>query len=284
MGEREQIRLAGGFGFLEAPRWHDERLWVSDMARHTVFTVDASGTATPMFELDDSPSGLGWLPDGRLLVVSMHARKVLRREHYGRLVLHADLGPLVDADLNDMVVDGHGRAYVTNFGYDAATSEPKSTGVVLVHPDGSTEGPVGELFRPNGCGIVQDGSTFVVAETRVHRLAAFRIADDGSLHDQRTIGELPSGSWADGLCLDAEDAVWVADPKGRRCFRLTKDGETTDIIDTSPMPTVSCALGGPDRRTLFLTLAPIRPFDEAAGGGVAEIRTVAVEVPGAGWP
>ena len=173
---------------------------------------------------------------------------------------------------------------MTNFGYDPAASEPVTTGVLLVRPDGSVEPPAGELFRPNGCGIVQDGSTFVVAETRVHRLAAFRVDADGSLREQRTIGTLPSGSWADGLCLDAEDAIWVADPKGRRCFRMTLAGEVTEIIDTAPMPAIACALGGEDRRTLFITLAPVRPFDEAAEGGDAEIHAVAVDVPGAGWP
>ena len=284
MGERRRVPVASGFGFLEAPRWRDGRLWVSDMARHTVCTIDVDGLAEPVVELDDSPSGLGWLPDGRLLVVSMHARKVIRREHDGTLAVHADLAALVAADLNDMVVDAEGRAYVTNFGYDPATSEPTTTGVLLVRPDGSVEPPTGELFRPNGCGIVQDGSTFVVAETGVHRLAAFRIDADGSLREQRTIGTLPSGSWADGLCLDAEDAIWVADPKGCRCFRMTLAGEVTEVIDTAPMPAIACALEGTTVGRSSSPWRPVRPFDEAAEGGDAEVHAVAVDVPGAGWP
>lgn len=282
-GRMEPRPLCSGLGFAEAPRWHDERLWVSDIAVGEVVAIDLDGGIERVCEVPGRPSGLGWLPDGTLLVVSMHDRQILQLD--GDLEVHADLRPLVVADLNDMVVDGFGRAYVTNFGYDAiAEATPRATGVVLVHPDGRAEPPAGELFRPNGCGVTADATTFVVAETRVHRLSAFTIGDDGRLADQRVVGMLPRGSWADGICLDAEGAAWVADPKGKRCFRLARDGSITDTIDTAPMQAIACALGGGDRRTLFVTLGLIRPWPEMARDRSARIDGYRVAVPGAGWP
>jgi sugar lactone lactonase YvrE len=275
--------LCDGLGFPEAPRWRDGRLYVSDIAARQVLSIGADGAIEVACMLDDRPSGLGWMPDGALVVVAMHNR-VLLRVRDGQPEQYADLSGVVTAELNDMVVDADGRAYVTNFGYDVAQDEPATTGIVVVHPDGSIDPPVGELFRPNGCAITADGTTLVVAETRVHRIAAFTLAADGSLSNQRVFAALPSGTWADGLCLDEEGAVWVADPKGCHCYRVTAGGEIGQVIDTAPMQAIACALGGPDRRTLYLTLGRIRGWDEMAADRQGRIHAYRVDVPGSGWP
>lgn len=276
--------LCCGLGFAEAPRWHDRRLFISDMATREVVAVDSDGGTTSICHVAGRPGGLGWLPDGDMLVVSMHDRQVQRLTADG-LHVHADLSTAVSADLNDMVVDGAGRAYVTNFGYEATIgATPIPTGIVLIHPDGRVEPPVGTLLRPNGCAVTGDGTTFLVAETRVHRVSAFEIAQDGQLTDHRIVGSLPGGSWADGICVDEEDAVWIADPKGCRCFRMGPDGSISETIDTAPFQAIACTLGGEDRRTLFLTVGTIRPFAEMARDRHAEIHAYDVDVPGAGWP
>jgi sugar lactone lactonase YvrE len=271
-------------GFPEAPRWHDGHLWASDMATGEVLAIDRNGAVESVCSVPGTPSGLGWLPDGRLLVVSMHDRQVLRLEG-DRLEVHADVTAFVAADLNDMVVDDTGRAYVTNFGYDAVEeTTPVTTGVTLVHPDGRIEPPFGELFRPNGCAITADGATLVVAETRVHRLTTFTIGDQGRLADQMLRGMLPSGTWADGLCLDERDAAWVADPKGKHVFRILADGTVTDTIDTAPLQAIACVLGGDDRCTLFVTLGDIRSWAVMAADRRGQIAAFRVDVPGAGRP
>jgi sugar lactone lactonase YvrE len=256
---------------------------VSDMATRRVLSIGLDGAIDVVCTIDDQPSGLGWTPDGDLLIVAMRRRVVLRLRD-GQVEPYADLSGLVAADLNDMVVDEHGRAYVTNFGYEPGEGEPASTGIIVVHPDGSVDVPMGDLFRPNGCAISADGTTFVVAETRVHRIAAFTVGADGRLKDQRAFGLLPRGTWADGLCLDARGAAWVADPKGRHCYRVTAQGDISDVIDTAPLQAIACALGGDDRRSLFVTLGLIRPWEEMATARRGRIDAYRVDVPGAGWP
>jgi sugar lactone lactonase YvrE len=275
--------LRTGLAFAESPRWHDGALWVSDMAAGTVLRVDLDGRSEVICEIPGQPSGLGWLPDGDLLVVSMHERLVLRfdGEHLSQ---YADPRGLLRADLNDMVVDGRGNAYVSGFGYDGATEPHQPTGIVLVRPDGTSEMQPGDLYRPNGCVVTPDQSTLIVAETRVHRLTAFAIAADGRLSDPRSFGALPSGSWSDGICLDAEGAVWVADPKARRCVRMLPGGELTDVIDTAPYAAVACMLGGPDGDLLFIVLGEIQAMDLAREKRGGRIEYLQVVVPGAGWP
>jgi sugar lactone lactonase YvrE len=280
---REAEVLLGGLGFAEGPRWHDGRLWFSDMGAARVMAVDLDGRAEVVLEVPTRPSGLGWLPDGRLLVVSMRDRRVLRLEPDGEVVVHADLADLASFDCNDMVVDGLGRAYVGNAGFDlsARPLEVRAAEVVLVTPDGEARVVDDEVVFPNGSVVTPDGSTLVVAETFGQCLTAFTIAEDGSLTDRRTFASL-RGTSPDGICLDAEGAVWVADANGSACLRVREGGEVVDRVDTG-RGCFACMLGGADRRTLFLMTA--EGFEGAAiRRRTAAIEVVEVEVPGAGYP
>ena len=275
--------LLGGLGFAEGPRWHDGRLWFSAMGAARVVAVDLDGRAEVVLEVPTRPSGLGWLPDGRLLVVSMRDRRVLRLEPDGEVVVHADLADLASFDCNDMVVDGLGRAYVGNAGFDlsARPLEVRAAEVVLVTPDGEARVVDDEVVFPNGSVVTPDGSTLVVAETFGQCLTAFTIAEDGSLTDRRTFASL-RGTSPDGICLDAEGAVWVADANGSACLRVREGGEVVDRVDTG-RGCFACMLGGADRRTLFLMTA--EGFEGAAiRRRTAAIEVVEVEVPGAGYP
>ncbi len=280
---RERTVLLDGLGFAERPRWHEGRLWFSDMGTGQVRTVDLEGRAEVVLDVAGRPSGLGWLPDGRLLVVSMADRRVLRREHDGTVVEHADLAGLASFDCNDMVVDGRGRAWVGNAGFDLSVRplQVHPAQIVLVTPDGLARVVDDEVVFPNGAVVTPDGSTLVVAETFGQRLTAFTIAADGSLARRRVFADL-SGSAPDGICLDAEGAVWVADATGDACLRVREGGEVVDRVDTG-RGCFACMLGGPDRRTLFLLTA--EGFRGAAiRRRTGAIEAVAVEVPGAGWP
>jgi sugar lactone lactonase YvrE len=280
---RRREVVLGGLGFAEGPRWHDGRLWFSDMGAAAVMAVDLDGRAEVVLEVPSRPSGLGWLPDGRLLVVSMGDRRVLRREDDGSLVEHADLAGLASFDCNDMVVDGRGRAYVGNAGFDLSVRplQVRPAEIVLVTPEGDARVVDDEVVFPNGSVVTPDGSTLVVAETFGQRLTAFAIADDGSLFDRRVFAPL-DGHAPDGICLDAEGAVWVADATGSACLRVREGGGVVDRVETE-RGCFACMLGGPDRRTLFLLTA-----EGFAGAAIrrrtAAIESVDVEVPGAGWP
>ena len=274
--------LLSGLGFGEGPRWHDGRLWFSDMGAGAVMTVGLDGVAERVLEVPGRPSGLGWLPDGRLLVVSMQDRALLRLDD-GALVTHADLSGLVSGDCNDMVVDGRGNAYVGNAGLDLREQpfRPRPAQVVLVRPDGEAKVVDDEVVFPNGSVVSPDGRTLVVAETFGARLTAFTIDDDGSLSDRRMFAALPDRT-PDGICLDADGGIWVADFAGSACVRVVEGGEVTDVVDTG-RGCFAAMLGGPDRRTLFLMVADAFSGD-AIGRHSAAIETLEVDVPGAGWP
>jgi sugar lactone lactonase YvrE len=280
---RERTTLLGGLGFAEGPRWRDDRLWFSDMGAARVMTVDLSGTTEVVAEVEERPSGLGWLPDGRLLVVSMGDRRLLRREPDGRLVEHADLSGLASYDCNDMVVDGLGRAWVGNAGFDlsARPLQVRPAEIVLVTPEGEARVVDDEVVFPNGSVVTPDGGTLIVAESFGRRLTAFSIAEDGSLRDRRTFAAL-DGHAPDGICLDAEGAVWFADAAGDACLRVREGGEIVDRVDTG-RGCFACMLGGDDRRTLFLLTAE-GFVGEAIRRRTAAIETIEVDVPGAGWP
>ncbi len=284
--------LASGLHFGEAPRWHNGALWFSDFFDYAVKTVDLDGHVEVKVSVPDRPSGLGWLPDGRLLVVSMTARSVLRLEGQ-RLVVHADLSPIATFHCNDMVVDAVGRAYVGNFGFDLDTAEINGTlndvlaahtGATLarVDPDGSIHAAAGELIFPNGTVITPDGRTMIVAETFGRRLTAFDIAGDGSLSNRRLWADL-GRRIPDGICLDADGAVWVAHPVATECFRVAEGGEILDIVETDQR-CFACMLGGEDRRTLFMLTSQFSLAVEAAARRTGNILIADVDTPGAGLP
>jgi sugar lactone lactonase YvrE len=283
MARRSEVVLEG-LAFPEGPRWHDVRLVFSDMHGHRVVSLDvATGTAETVCEVPTQPSGLGWLPDGSMLVVSMTDRRVLRQEPDGTLVEHADLSSLASWWCNDMVVDGAGRAYVGNFGFDMYNgAKPCKTNVVRVDPDGQAESAADDLGFPNGMVVTHDGRTLIVGESFGGRLVAFRIADDGTLHDRRVFAQL-DGATPDGICLDAEGAVWIACPVSNRVLRIADGGA---VLDEVPMGrgTFACMLGGADRTTLLVCTADGHEPASAQATRTGRIEAVAVDVPGAGYP
>jgi sugar lactone lactonase YvrE len=282
--------VASGFGFLEAPRWHEGRIWFSDFYTHQVRSAraDGSGLRTEA-SVPQQPAGLGWLPDGRLLVVSMRDRKVLRREPDGTLVTHADLSGHATGHANDMVLDAAGRAYVGNFGFDLMSGAPLETASLhRVDPDGTVTEAAGDLWFPNGSVITPDG-VLIVNETFGNRCTAFDLTGDGRLVNRRVwaefgppptergIGQLIALAKVagDGACLDREGALWIADATGARLLRVREGGEITDELHPGT-PVYACALGGADGRTLYACAAP--DFDEAARTAAREAALIAIRV------
>jgi sugar lactone lactonase YvrE len=253
------------------------------MGSKQVLTVDLDGTVEEVCVVEGRPSGIGWLPDGRMLVVSMSDRRVVRLEPDGTLAEHADLSGLASAPCNDMVVDGRGNAYVGNPGSDMRNppSPLPAAEVVLVRPDGSAEVVDRSLLFPNGPAVTPDGRTLIVAETMGGRLSAFDIGENGRLSNRRTYADL-RGRAPDGIALDADGAVWVADASGNACVRVLEGGEITNVVDTG-RGCFACALGGPDRTTLFL-LTGEGFSGEAIRKRTGAIETVEVAVAGAGLP
>lgn len=275
--------FATGLDFGEGPRWHDDRLWVSDFYRRQVTSFGPTGDRRVEVELDDQPSGLGWLPDGDLLVVAMLSRQVRRVDRSGTVHLHAELSSLAGGPCNDMVVDANGNAYVGNFGFDMeAGDKPASADLALIRPDGSVEVAATRLRFPNGSVITPDSATLIVGESMGARYTAFTIGDDGALSDRRVWAEVP-GTGPDGCALDAEGAIWMADAFAGGCLRVAEGGEIVERVAAS-QPVFACALGGPDRRTLYLITAPGFGDAVAAGKGLGRIEAVKVDVPGAGRP
>jgi sugar lactone lactonase YvrE len=282
MSTREPVQLLDGLGFGEGLRWHDDRLWFSDFYAHTVSSLDGSGDLRVEVELDERPSGLGWLPDGRLLVVAMDSRRVLRREPHGNLVVHADLSSVATSHTNDMVVAADGTAYVGNFGADMAAGEPRNDArLAIVRPDGTVLGGPEGLAFPNGSVITQDGSTYIVGESMAQRYRAFPILPDGTLGEGRIWADL-GGRFPDGCTLDADGAIWFADAMAPEVARVAEGGEVLEVI-ALPDRCFACALGGPDGRTLFVATASTFP-----GGNDPDwsgrIWRIDVDVPHAGRP
>jgi sugar lactone lactonase YvrE len=274
--------LLEGLAFPEGPRWRDGRLWFSDMHFHRVVAVDLKGRAETIVEVPNRPSGLGWLPDGRLLVVSMTDRKLLRLDAHG-LVEHADLSDLASFHCNDMVVDGQGRAYVGNFGFDSSAREDfKTAEIVMAEPDGNVVVVADGLAFPNGTVITPDGRTLIVAESRGQRLTAFDVAPDGLLSGRREWAALP-GAAPDGICLDVEGAIWVAAATSSEVLRVRAGGEVTHRLPVSTQA-FACMLGGPDRRTLFVCTAESSDRDETRARAGGRIEFAEVEFQGTGLP
>lgn len=275
--------LADGFVFLEGPRWHDGRLWVSDMRAQTVYTVEESGARSPVVEVPHWPSGLGFLPDGTPLVVSMQDR-LLYKVVEGELVLHADLSELVAAHINDMVVDDQGRAYIGNLGYDIfGGADPDTAEITLVETDGSVRHVARERDCPNGMVIRQDGRTLVAAESFAHRVTEFDRAPNGDLSNPRVLAELPD-EVPDGICLDRAENVWVSAAMGKRFVQVAPSGDIIGVVDVSPRLAIACQLGGADGRTLFCLTYGGEMEDVFQGKAAARIDIAHVDIAGAGSP
>lgn len=274
--------LLADLAFPEGPRWRDGRLWFSDMHDDRVRTVDLAGKSETVVEVGNQPSGLGWLPDGRLLIVSMVDRRLLRLDD-GGLTEVADLSPWATWHCNDMVVDATGRAYVGNFGWDIDSSEePVPAAMILVTPDGKARPVAEDLLFPNGTIITPDGRTLVVGESWGSRLTAFDIGDDGSLSNRRTWATL-SGATADGICLDEEGAIWVACPLTGQVLRVREGGEVTHRVQVENLA-YACMLGGPHGTHLFLCTAKSSKREECRAAHGGRIEVIEVEVPRAGLP
>lgn len=283
---RDAELVLDGLVFPEGPRWHEGRLWFSDMHAHEVVAVTPDGDRETIVEVPNQPSGLGFLPDGRLLIVSMIDRKLLRLDPDGLWEV-ADISGLAPYHCNDMVVDGEGNAYIGNFGFDITDgSPPRATTMVRVTPDGEATVVADGLQFPNGTVITADGKTLIVGESWGQRLMAFDVLDDGGLTNQRVWADLAESGVGppDGICLDADGAIWVAVPTNPGALvRVAEGGEVLERIDVPDMGVFACMLGGPERKTLFSLEAPTsnpQPGDPRRG----RIRAFDVDVGGVGWP
>jgi sugar lactone lactonase YvrE len=279
--------------FGEGPRWHDGALWFSDMHDRRVLRTTVEGDSATVVEItDDEPSGLGWLPDGRLLIVAMETQRLLRLDTDGTVAVHADLSAAARGSLNDMIVAADGTAYLGDMGVriHELGGERRAGQTFRVAPDGAWSCAADDLQSPNGHILTEDGRTLIVAESAAMRLTAFDVATDGTLSGRRTYAELlPERDDVpvappDGICLDVEGAVWVADPIGARVFRVLEGGEVTDSIAFTDVIPVACVLGGADRRTLLMCVAADWKRDALAGRRTGRIDACTVDVPGAGRP
>lgn len=280
--------LLTGLGFGEGPRWHDGRLWFSDFYRHGVYAVDEAGDEELMVTVPTQPSGLGWLPDGSLLVVSMLDRRVLRLTGDGDLTEYADLSATADFHANDMLVDARGRAYVGNFGYDLhqdmterevptilADEAAGRTRLVRVDPDRSVHVAAEDVRFPNGMVLLDGGRTLVLAETLRLQLTAFDVADDGTLGNRRVFASTAAqGVAPDGICTDGE-TVWVASALAPAVVGYRDGGEVVGTVETRQIA-YACALGGDDGRTMFVMTAPSSHPAEVAGARLGTVEVTRV--------
>ena len=289
----ETTTLVDGRYFCEGPRWHDGRFWFSDFYAHEICSVGLGGDVRVELAIggDERPSGLGWLPDGRLLYVAMLARKVMRQELDGTVVEHADLGSVATFHCNDMLVDETGRAYVGNFGFDLDAAlatmgpegllttmisdrDPYTAVLAQVEPAGSVSVAADDLAFPNGVVTVDGGATLVVAQTLGLELTAFDRGADGSLTNRRTWASLADSMIApDGISVDADDGIWVANALGTECVRVEEGGAITDRVTTSQL-TFACAIGGPDGRHLLACTAAGSDAETAAASPTGRLEIV----------
>lgn len=299
----ELTTVVDGLHFSECPRWRDGRLYFSDFYLQQVLSVQGDGSDRRVeAEVPGQPSGLGWLPDGRMLVISQHDKRLLRQEPDGALVTHADLSDHVTGDPNDMVVDSQGRAFLGHFGFDLMGGGSITTASLLrVDLDGTVTTVAQDLMFPNGSVLTEGGSdgtaVLMVDETFGNRVTAFDVATDGSLTNRRDwakfaevptttdVGEALGGLVVapDGCCLDAEGMMWIADANHERVVRVREGGEIVDQIDTGT-GVYACMLGGDDGRTLFVCCAPDFLAHRRREVAEATIRSTPVKVPHAGRP
>lgn len=283
-----------GLSFGESPRWHEGRLWYSDFYRHAVFSMAADGSGERLeVAVPTQPSGLGWDADGTMYCVSMLDQRVLRVRD-GDVTPWADVSEYCGFWANDMVVSADGHCYVGNFGFDLdqlvadsgleglRANPAPTTNLVVLDPAGAVLQVVGGLAFPNGSTLTPDGATLIVAETLARRLTAFRVNPDGSLSERRVWAELASVA-PDGICLDEDGQVWLANAATNQCLRVREGGEITATVTTTQRA-FACALGGDERRSLYVTSAPTSSRFHAAAATHATIEVVDVATPGAGRP
>jgi sugar lactone lactonase YvrE len=275
--------LLTGLGYPESPRWHGERLWFANWGMQEVVAVDVEGRSEIMLRLPSFPFSVDWLPDGRLLVTSGRDGQLRRREPDGSLVTHADLTGLA-AGWNEIVVDGRGNAYVNGGGFDLLAGEEFAPGIIaVVTPHGSARQVADGIAFPNGMAVTPDNSTLIIAESYGRKLTAFDIGADGGLSGRRVWADLGEGV-PDGICIDADGAVWYGDVPNRRCVRVREGGEVLRTIRLD-RGCFACALGGADRKTLFMMAAEWRGIEKMTGEArTGQVLTARAEAPGAGWP
>jgi len=275
--------LMTGIAFGESPRWHEGRLWFCDWGAQELIAVDLEGRSEVMAQVPSFPFCIDWLRDGRLLIVSAAERRLIRRELDGSMVPHTDLSRISDHPWNDIVVDGRGNAYIDNIGFDFPGGEFAPGILALVTPDGAARQVADGFAFPNGLVVTPDNSTLILAESYANALTAFDIAADGSLSNRRLWAGLDRGV-PDGICIDAENAVWYADVPNRRCVRVREGGEVLQTIELD-RGCFACMLGGTDRKTLFMVAREWRgPASMTDRGRTGQLLTVRVSTPGAGWP
>jgi sugar lactone lactonase YvrE len=300
VADRAFKTLIEGGAFFEGPRWRDGRWWVSDFYRHAVFSVTREGVETEELAVEGQPSGLGWMPDGSLLVGSMRDHLMLRRDLDGTVTVHADLSDVCTGLLNDVVVDAKGRAWVGDFGFDLYSFDtPATASLKRVDPDGRVTVAAEGLIFPNGTVITEDGTTLIVGETLGNRYTSFTIAPDGSLRDRAVWAQLgPEVILGDamstleqlrvapdGCTLDAENHIWAADAIGGRCIRVAQGGTIVDEVRPSGgLGVFACALGGDAGRTLLLCCAPDYFENNRRDAREAVLVTMEVDVPHGGLP
>jgi len=276
--------LLTGLGFGESPRWHEGRLWFANWGMQEIVTVDLDGSSEIIVRVPTTiPFSIDWLTDGRLLVVSGRERLLLCRESDGSLVTHADLSPFSDYACNEIVVDGRGNIYVNGGAFDPPGQKVASGIITLVTPDGLARQVAEGIAFPNGMAVTADNSTLIIAESHGKRLTAFDIAADGSLSNRRVWADLGEGV-PDGICVDAENAVWYGDVPNKQCVRVREGGEVLQTINLD-RGCFACMLGGPENRTLFMMAAEWHGFAKMMDGlGTGRVFTVEVSAPGVGWP
>ena len=275
--------LMAGLAFGESPRWHDDRLWLSDWGAQEVIAVDMQGKGEVITYIESFPFCIDFLPDGRLLVVAASDRMLLRMEPDGSLMTHADLTDLSGYKWNDIATDSRGNAYVGNVGFDFPGGEFAPGILAVVTPDGSARQVADGVAFPNGMVVTPDDSTLIVAESYGSRLTAFDIAANGDLSNRQVWAELGNGV-PDGICLDADNAVWYGDVPNKCCVRVREGGEVLQTISLD-RGCFACALGGPARRTLFMVATEWSGTSSMADGKrTGQVLTIEAPAPSARRP
>jgi len=269
--------LMTNLGFGESPRWHNGRFWFANWVANELIALDLNGNSKVILRMPSFPFSIDWLPDGSLLVVSGRERQLLRMEPDGSLVKNANLSDLPDVGFNEIVVDGRGNVYVNGGSFNGPGI------IALVAPDGSVRQVADGIAFPNGMAITPDNTTLIIAESYGKKLTAFDIAHDGSLSNRRVWADLGDGV-PDGICMDAEGAVWYADVPNKRCVRVREGGEVLQTINVD-RGCFACMLGGPERKTLFVVAAEWHGFEKMTDGSrTGQVLSIEVPVKGVGWP